>query len=350
MKKQLIECVPNFSEGRDLNKIRQITDSIEQIRGIRLLHADRGETVNRTVVTFAGDPARVCEAAFQAIRTASRVIDMRTHHGKHPRIGATDVCPLVPVSNISMKETVDYAYALGYRVGRELSIPGYFYESAALNPARKNLSDCRKGEYEGLKKKLADPEWTPDFGPQEFNPKTGAIVIGARNYLIAYNINLNTRSATVAHNIACEIREKGRLKRMINNTEGEIKDITGMPEYIPGILKYVKGMGWYISEYGIAQISLNLTDFLKTPMHVVFEEACRQAEKYGVRVTGSEVIGLVPLKAILDAGRYFLQKTGQNTDQSEKIIIKTAIESLGLDNLVKFNPAEKILEYVLLER
>ncbi|MFN2126275.1 MAG: glutamate formimidoyltransferase, partial [Anaerolineales bacterium] len=287
MKKQLIECVPNFSEGRDSDKIRQITDSIAKVKGVNLLNIDPGKATNRTVVTFIGDPEAVIEAAFRAIKKASEVIDMRLHHGEHPRMGATDVCPLVPVSNISMEEVVEYAHTLGYRVGEELGIPGYYYEYAAKVPARRNLAYCRSGEYEGLRKKLQEPGWEPDFGPSRFIARTGATAIGARDFLVAYNINLNTTSTRRANAIAFDIREKGRLKRKGDPLTGEIeKDKKGNPVYLPGSLKNVKGIGWYIEEYGIAQISLNLTNINETPIHIAFDEACRCAEARGIRVTG----------------------------------------------------------------
>ena len=348
MKRQLIECVPNFSEGRDKDKIKQITDSIAKIKGVKLLNVDPGKATNRTVVTFIGDPESVIEAAFRGIKKAGEIIDMRLHHGEHPRMGATDVCPLVPISNISMEEVVEYAHALGYRVGAELGIPGYYYEYAAKLTRRRNLAYCRSGEYEGLKKKLNEPEWEPDFGPSHFNPKTGATAIGARDFLIAYNINLNTTSTRRANAIAFDIREKGRIKRTGDPLTGEIvRNKKGDPVYIPGSLKHVKGIGWYIEEYGIAQLSLNLTNIIETPIHVAFDEACKCAEKRGIRVTGSELIGLVPLDAILDAGRYFLKKQKRSLGIPEHEIIKIAIKSLGLNDLAPFEPKERIIEYML---
>ena len=348
MKRQLIECVPNFSEGRDKNKIKQITDSIAKIKGVKLLNIDAGKATNRTVVTFIGDPESVIEAAFRGIKKASEIIDMRLHHGEHPRMGATDVCPLVPISNISMEEVVEYAHALGYRVGAELGIPGYYYEYAAKKPERRNLAYCRSGEYEGLKKKLIEPEWEPDFGAAQFNAKTGATAIGARDFLIAYNINLNTTSTRRANAIAFDIREKGRIKRTGDALTGEIvKNKKGDPVYIPGSLKHVKGIGWYIEEYGIAQLSLNLTNIIETPIHIAFDEACKCAEKRGIRVTGSELIGLVPLDSMLDAGRYFLKKQKRSLGIPEHEIIRIAIKSLGLDDLAPFDPEERIIEYML---
>lgn len=331
-----------------MEKIQQITDSIAKVKGIQLLNVDPGKATNRTVVTFIGDPESVIEAAFHGIKKASEVIDMRLHHGEHPRMGATDVCPLVPISDITMEEVVEYAHALGYRVGAELGIPGYYYEYAAKMPARRNLASCRSGEYEGLKKKLQDPAWQPDFGPARFNARTGATAIGARDFLVAYNINLNTTSTRRANAIAFDIREKGRIKRRGDALSGEIeKDKKGNPVYMPGKLKYVKGIGWYIEEYGIAQLSLNLTNINETPIHIAFDEACRAAEARGIRVTGSELIGLVPLKAMLDAGRYFLRKQQRSLGIPDEEIIKIAVKSLGLEDLAPFNPKERIIEYML---
>lgn len=348
MKNKIIECVPNFSEGRNLTVIKQITDSISKIKGVKLLNVDPGKATNRTVVTFVGDPEAVIEAAFRSIKKASEVIDMRTHYGEHPRMGATDVCPLVPISNIDMEEVVEFAHLLGYRVGEELGIPGYYYEYAAKQKARQNLAYCRTGEYEGLKKRLVDPKWTPDFGPSQFNAKTGATAIGARDFLVAYNINLNTTSTRRANAIAFDIREKGRIKRKGNPITGEIiRDKSGNPESIPGSLKHVKGIGWYIEEYGISQLSLNLTNIIETPIHIAFDEACKKANDRGIRVTGSELVGLVPLKSILDAGKYFLQKQKRSIGIPENEIVRIAIKSLGLEDLAPFNPRERIIEYML---
>jgi len=295
-----------------------------------------------------GDPGSVIEAAFLGIKKASEVLDMQTHSGEHPRMGATDVCPLIPISNITMEETAKYAHKLGKRVGDELGIPGYFYENAALTPEKTNLAFCRQGEYEGLKKRLADPSWAPDFGPAEFNAKSGATAIGARDFLVAYNINLNTTSTRRANAIAFDIRERGRVKRKSNPLTGEIiRDKNGNPEYIPGSLKSVKGIGWYIDEYGIAQLSLNLTNISITPIHIAFEEASRKAEARGIRVTGSELVGLVPLNAMLDAGKYFLRKQKRSLGVSESELIKIAVKSLGLEDLGPFNPEERIIEYML---
>lgn len=346
----IVECVPNFSEGRDAHKIRQIADQIEKVKGVRLLGIDSGKSTNRTVMTFVGDPEPVIEAAFRAIRKAGEVIDMRYHRGEHPRMGATDVCPLVPISGISMEETVDYARRLGTRVGEELGIPGYYYEYAAIHSYKKNLSDCRAGEYEGLAKKIQDARWKPDFGPDVFNPKTGATVIGARDFLVAFNINLNTTSTRRANSVAFDIREKGRIKRSGNPLTGDIiRDADGQPVYVPGSLPSVKAIGWYIEEYGIAQISMNLTNLNVTPIHLAFNEACVRAESHGLRVTGSELIGLVPLKAMTDAGRYFLHKQRRSLGVPEEELVRTAVRSLGLNELAPFKPEERIIEYLLRE-
>jgi glutamate formiminotransferase/formiminotetrahydrofolate cyclodeaminase len=346
--KQIIECVPNFSEGRDHNIIKQITDEIESVEGAKLLDVDPGKATNRTVVTFVGDPGSVMEAAFRAVRMASRVIDMSRHKGEHPRFGATDVCPLVPVSNISMDEVVVLARKLAERIGNELEIPVYCYENAAFKKERKNLANVRSGEYEGLKKKLEDPEWKPDFGPAEFNPGTGAVAVGARDFLVAYNINLNTTSTRRANAIAFDIREKGRVKRKEKSLTGEVvKDEKGNAIYQPGSLKAVKAIGWYIKEYGIAQISINLTNISITPIHIAFDEVCKRAEARGIRVTGSEMVGLVPLKAMLDAGRYFLKKQQRSVGVPDKELIRIAVKSLGLNDLYEFKPEEKIIEYMI---
>ncbi len=346
--KKLIECVPNFSEGKDMTVIRQITDEIETVEGVKLLDVDPGAATNRTVVTFVGTPDAVIEAAFRAVKKAAQVIDMSKHKGEHPRMGATDVCPLVPVSNITMDETVEYARKLAQRIGEELEIPIYCYENAAFKPERRNLATCRSGEYEGLPDKLTNPEWKPDFGPARFNAKTGATAVGARDFLVAYNINLNTTSTRRANAIAFDIRERGRVKREGNPLTGKIvKDEHGKKVYIPGTLKSVKGIGWFIEEYGIAQISLNLTNISITPVHVAFEEACKKADERGIRVTGSELVGLIPLKAMLDAGKYFLRKQNRSLGISEEEIIKIAVKSLGLDDLKPFNPKEKIIEYMI---
>jgi len=350
---QLIECVPNFSEGNDLNIIKQITDEIEAVAGVRLIDVDPGKATNRTVVTFVGTPDEVCEAAFRAIEKAAQLIDMQKHHGAHPRFGATDVCPLVPVANISMDETIEYARRLAARVGNVLGIPVYCYEFAATETKRKNLANCRAGEYEGLREKLSSSDWLPDFGPTEFTDsvaKSGATAIGARNFLVAYNINLNTTSVRRANSIAFDIREKGRVKREGKSLAGEIvKDQNGNPIYEPGLLKCVKGIGWYIEEYGIAQLSFNLTDISVTSVHEVFEAACQRANARGLRVTGSELVGVIPLQAMLDAGKYFLKKQQRSTGIADTEIIKIAVKSLGLDDLKPFDPKKKIIEYLLEE-
>ena len=346
MKKQLIECVPNISEGRDQAIIQEIASVVETVDGVRLLNVDHGKATNRTVITFVGAPQPVIDAAFLLIRKASELIDMSKHKGEHPRFGATDVCPLVPVANISMEETVEYARKLGDRVGKELGIPGYFYENAATSEERKNLASCRAGEYEGLSKKLVDPAWKPDFGPAEFVKArtSGAIAISARDFLVAYNINLNTTSTRRANAIAFDIRERGRVKREGGKLTGKIiTDDQGNPVNIPGTLKAVKGIGWYIEEYGIAQLSLNLTNISITPVHVAFDEACEKAQERGVRVTGSELVGLIPLQAMLDAGKYFLQKQQRSTGVSEAELIKIAIKSLGLDDLKPLIQRRKLL-------
>ncbi|WP_372801992.1 glutamate formimidoyltransferase [Lutibacter sp.] len=351
MNKQLIECVPNISEGRDITKINAIANVVETVEGVKLLDVDPGKATNRTVITFVGEPENVIEAAFRLIKKASELIDMNKHSGEHPRFGATDVCPLVPISNISLEEAAKYAHKLGERVGNELGIPGYFYENAAKEEKRKNLANCRSGEYEGLKEKLVKPEWKPDFGPAEFNTsvaKSGATAISARDFLIAYNINLNTTSTRRANAIAFDIREAGRILREGNPSTGKkVLDANGEPVRIPGKLKAVKGIGWYIEEYGIAQISYNLTNISITSMHVAFDETVKAATERGLRVTGSELIGLIPLKAMLDAGDYFLRKQHRSLGISEEEKIKIAVKSLGLDDLKPFNPKEKIIEYLL---
>ena len=349
--KQLIECVPNFSEGRNMAVIKQITDCIEAIEGVRLLDVDPGKATNRTVVTFVGTPDEVLEAAFQAVKKASEVIDMRYHKGEHPRFGATDVCPLIPIAGISMEEVALYARKLAERIGNELAIPVYCYESAAFTEERRNLANNRSGEYEGLPKKLTDPHWKPDFGPAEFTDKvalTGAIAVGARDFLVAYNVNLNTTSVRRANAVAFDIREKGRPVREGNPVTGKIvKDENGEPVYKPGSLKACKAIGWFIEEYGIAQVSINLTNISITPVHVAFEEACLKAQERGMRVTGSELVGLIPLKAMTDAGKYFLRRQQRSVGVSEDELVKIAIKSLGLDDLKPFNPKEKIIEYLL---
>lgn len=350
MEKRLLECVPNISEGRDKNKIKAVTDVVETVEGVQLLDVDPGASTNRTVITFAGEPEAVIEAAFRVIKKAAEVIDMSKHSGAHPRFGATDVCPLVPISGVSMEKATELAHRLGERVGKELGIPGYFYENAARQPKRKNLAYCRQGEYEGLEK-ISQPEWKPDFGPAEFNAqvrKTGVVAISARDFLVAYNINLNTTSTRRANAIAFDIREAGRIKREGDPITGKVvTDENGEPVREPGTLKSVKGIGWYIEEYGIAQLSLNLTNISITPVHVAFEEASKSALSRGIRVTGSEIVGLIPLQAMLDAADYFLKKQERSLGIDEREKIKIAVKSMGLDDLTPFNPDEKIIEYVI---
>jgi glutamate formiminotransferase/formiminotetrahydrofolate cyclodeaminase len=350
MNKQLIECVPNFSEGRDMNVIKQITDAIESVEGVKLLDVDPGKATNRTVVTFVGEPEPVKDAAFLAMAKAKELIDMSRHSGEHPRFGATDVCPLIPVANISMEETVKHARELAERVGKELNYPIYCYESAALKPERKNLAVVRSGEYEALEGRLKKPEHTPDFGPAEFRPKTGATAVGARDFLIAYNFNLNTTSARRANSIAFDVREAGRVKREGNPITGKIvRDENGEPVRIPGSCKATKGIGWYIEEYGIAQVSMNLTDINVSPVHIVWDEIVKSATSRGIRVTGSELVGLVPKKVMIDAGKHFLRKQNRSVGVSESELIKIAVKSLGLDDLKPFDPRKKIIEYQIEE-
>ncbi len=340
MEKRIIECVPNFSEGRDMSLIKQITDMIESVEGVKLLDVDPGKDTNRTVVTFVGNPDTVAEAAFLAVKKASEVIDMSKHHGAHPRMGATDVCPFIPVSGITMEETAIVARKVAERIGNELKIPVYCYENAAYEEKRRNLANCRSGEYEGLKKKLADPGWKPDFGPAIFNEKAGATAVGARDFLVAFNVNLNTTSIRRANAIAFDVREKGR--NIINDKGEKIN--------VPGTLKSVKAIGWYIEEYGVAQISMNLTNISVTPVHIAFDEVCRKAEARGIRVTGSELVGLIPLKSILDAGKYFLEKQERSAGVSDNELIKIAVKSMGLNDIHPFNPDEKIIEFVMAEK
>ena len=349
--KRLLECVPNFSEGNNMDIIKQITDEIEAVEQVNLLDVDPGKATNRTVVTFVGEPDAVIEAAFQAVKKASELIDMSKHKGAHPRFGATDVCPLVPVSGIEMDETVEYARKLAKRIGEELHIPIYCYEYAAYEEKRRNLANNRSGEYEGLKDKLKDPEWKPDFGPTEFNAQAGATAVGARDFLVAYNINLNTTSVRRANSVAFDIREKGRVKREGGKLTGKpVLDENGEKVWEPGALKCVKGIGWYIEEYGIAQVSVNLTNISETPVHVAFDEACKSAEQRGLRVTCSELVGLIPLKGMLEAGKYFLRKQNRSTGIPEKELIKIAVKSLGLDDLYEFKPEDKIIEYKLADK
>jgi len=349
---QLIECVPNISEGRDTDIIKQVTDVIESSEGVRLLDVDPGKATNRTVITFVGEPNAVVDAAFKLIKKASELIDMSKHNGEHPRMGATDVCPMVPIANITMEETASFAHKLGERVGEELQIPVYFYENAAKSDERRNLAVVRSGEYEGLKTKLSDPDWAPDHGPAAYEKAhtTGATAISARDFLVAYNINLNTTSTRRANAIAFDVREKGRIAREGGILSGKVvKDENGNDTWTPGTLKSVKAIGWFIEEYGVAQISMNLTNINVTSIHEAFDEVCRKANDRGIRVTGSELVGLVPLQAILSAGKYFLRKQQRSTGISEAEIIKIAVKSLGLDELGPFRPEERIIEYLLKE-
>ena len=347
---RLIECVPNISEGRDSEKIKEIYSVVETVPGVKLLDVDPGSTTNRTVITFVGEPEPVIEAAFRLVKKAAELIDMSQHKGEHPRMGATDVCPLVPVSNITLEETIPYAHRLGKRLGDELGIPGYFYEEAATAEERKNLAHCRKGEYEGLSK-LSEPEWKPDFGPAEFSSaakKTGATAVGVRDFLVAYNINLNTTSTRRANAIAFDIREAGRIKREGDLPGGKVlKDEHGEPLRQPGTLKSVKGIGWYIEEYGVAQLSLNLTNINVCSVHRAFDEASEKAAARGVRVTGSEIVGLIPKKVLIDAAHHYLDKQNRSHGISEAEKIKIAVKSMGMDDLTPFNPEEKVIEYMI---
>ncbi len=340
---KLVECVPNFSEGRDQEKIRAIVREIESVPGVKLLDVDPGESTNRTVVTFIGGPDEVKEAAFRAIAKAAEVIDMRGHKGAHSRIGATDVCPFVPVSGVTTEDCVRLAEELGSRVAHELGIPVYLYEAAARKPERRNLATVRTGEYEGLAEKFKDPRWAPDFGQPVVNPKSGATVIGVREFLIAYNINLNTRDRKLAHEIALSLRESGRVKR--DKDGNAVRDKRGHTVKVPGKFKEIKSVGWYIEDYGLAQISVNFTNYKVTPVHVVFDEARRLAGKLGLRVTGSELVGLIPKEALLMAGRYYLDEQGKSPGVPEEELIRTAVRSLGLNDVSPFDPAKKIIEY-----
>jgi glutamate formiminotransferase / formiminotetrahydrofolate cyclodeaminase len=341
----LIECVPNFSEGRDMSIIKQITDEVEKTEGVRLLDVDPGKATNRTVVTFVGHPKAVIEAAFHAIKKAAELIDMSKHTGEHPRMGATDVCPLIPISGISMKETAAYAHELGKRVGDSLQIPVFMYESAATKPERKNLATIRAGEYEGMAAKLKDPKWYPDYGTNTFNERAGATVIGARDFLVAYNVNLNTTSVRRANSVAFDVRENGRIKT--DDKGKNILDASGEPVRIPGACKSVKAIGWYIEEYGIAQISMNLTNINETPLHIAFDECCKSAQSRGLRVTGSELVGLVPKSVLIDVGKHFLKQQKRSVGVSEKELIHIAVRTLGLDELSPFDPSKKVIEYLL---
>ena len=351
MQKRIIECVPNFSEGRNAEIIKQITDVIDAAKGVKLLDVDPGEATNRTVVTFVGEPEAVCDTAVAAIKRATELIDMRQHKGAHPRMGACDVCPLIPVSGITLEECAELARALAKRIAEEVNVPTYCYEAAAFKPERRNLAVCRAGEYEALPEKMMDPERKPDFGARPYDEgvaKSGATAVGARDFLVAVNYNLNTTSTRRANAIAFDVREKGRPMREGNPIVGKImKDENGNTIMKPGTLKACKAIGWFIEEYGIAQVSMNMTNLSITPLHVAFDEVCRAAEARGVRVTGAEIVGLVPKSALVDAGRHFLRKQNRSTGLPERELVRIAIESMGLSNLKPFNPDEKIVEYIL---
>ncbi len=348
---RIIECVPNFSEGRDQTVIKSITDTIESIKGIKLLDVDPGEATNRTVVTFVGEPEAVVEAAFQSVKRAAELIDMRNHHGAHPRMGATDVCPLIPIAGITLEECAELSRKLAKRISDELDIPTYCYEAAAFTPERKNLAICRAGEYEALPEKMNHPGKAPDFGDRPFDEKaarTGATAVGARDFLIAVNFNLNTTSTRRANAIAFDVREKGRPMREGGKITGKpLKDENGNTIMQPGTLKGTKAIGWFIDEYGIAQVSMNITDISATPLHVAFDEVCRAAQARGLRVTGTEIVGLVPKRTLIEAGRYFLHKQQRSTGISESEIIRMAVKSMGLDELSPFKPEEKVVEYMI---
>jgi len=343
--KRVLECVPNFSEGEDAKVIQQIADAIAAVEGVKLLNVDPGKSTNRTVITFAGEPEAVIEGAFQGFKIASELIDMRKHKGEHPRMGATDVCPLVPISGITVEEAVKYAHILAERVGRELNIPVYLYEYAAQSPQRKSLADIRAGEYEGFEHKILLPEWKPDYGPQDFNAVSGQSVIGVRDILIAYNVNLNTTSVRRANSVAFDVREAGRVQTDANGKT--LKDADGNPLRTPGTLKHVRAIGWYIEEFGFAQVSMNLTNTRETPLHIAFDETEKSCIRRGIRVTGSEIVGLVPKQALIDAGKFFLQKQNRSVGLPERELIRIGIKSLGLDELYPFDPQKKVIEYVL---
>ena len=349
--KQLIECVPNISEGRDMNIINQVTAEIEKVEGVKLLDVDPGQTTNRTVITFVGEPEQACEAAFRVVKKAAELIDMRQHHGAHPRQGATDVCPLIPVSNITMEETVEYAHKLAERIGNELQIPIYCYENAAKLSERRNLAYCRTGEYESLSTRLGTDQWKPDYGPNAWNDhtaQTGATQVGARDFLVAINYNLNTTSTRRANAIAFDVREKGRPMREGGKPSGKpMKDENGKTIMIPGTLKGTKAIGWYIEDYGIAQVSMNITSIKVAPVHLCFDEVCRCAQNRGLRVTGCEIVGLIPKSVLIDAGKYYLAKQKRSLGVSEDEIMKVAVKSMGLDDLKPFNPKEKVIEFLI---
>jgi len=335
---RILECVPNFSEGRNMESINQIAAAIASVKGVKLLHIDSGKAANRTVITFAGDPDQIVEAAFRGAHKATEVIDMTRQNGEHPRFGAMDVCPLIPVAGITMEETIVYARKLGKRIGEELGINVYSYGYAAFMKERESLSFCRSGQYEGLPAKLQKPEWKPDYGPVIFNARSGASAIGARDFLVAYNVNLDTTSVRIAKDIAGEIRESGKVWKEEEKVQ---------PSNIRGSLKAVKAIGWYIEEFGFAQVSMNLTNINETPLHTAFESVCKRAEAYGVKVTGSEIVGMVPLKSLLDAGVYFFEKQNLSADVPYNALLKMAISSLGLSQLYEFKPDEKVIEMVL---
>ncbi|MBS1715548.1 MAG: glutamate formimidoyltransferase [Armatimonadetes bacterium] len=348
MSRPLVECVPNFSEGRDESVIRAIAEAVRSVDGVRLLDVDPGQATNRTVYTFVGPPEPVVEAAVRAAKAGCALIDMSKHHGEHPRFGALDVCPLVPIADITMDETVEWSKTLARRLGEEAGLSVYLYERSSVQDHRRNLADVRAGEYEGLEEKLRQPGWTPDFGPSAFQPKTGATAVGARPILVAYNVNLNTTSTRRANAVAFDIRERGRVKRHGDPLVGDVvRDENGEPIYEPGALKNVKAIGWFIEEYGVAQVSINLTDIVETPLHKVFDEACDRAQARGMRVTGSELVGLVPLSCLLEAGRFFLKKQQRSTGVSDSELIKIAVKSMGLDELGPFDPQRKVIEYAM---
>ncbi len=346
----LLECVPNFSEGRDEETLDGIRRAVQSVEGVHLLGVDAGRATNRTVVTFVGAPEAVVEAAVRTARVAAERIDMRRHQGEHPRFGGLDVCPLVPVSGITMEETIAWAHRLARRLGEEVGLTVFCYERAATRPERRSLADVRAGEYEGLEKRLADPAWAPDYGPRAFSARTGATAVGARDFLVAFNANLNTTSTRRANAIAFDVRERGRVKRDPPLTGAVVKDAKGQPVWEPGSLRAVKAIGWYIEEYGICQISMNLTDLSITPVHVAFEEVCRRAEARGVRVTGAELVGLVPLRAMLDAGRYFLEKQHRSIGVSDRELVRIAVRSMGLGELEPFEAEQRIVEYAIRDR
>lgn len=351
MAQKLIECVPNFSEGNNMEVIKKITDEIESVEGVKLIDVDPGATTNRTVVTMVGTPEEVCEAAFKAVKKASELIDMSKHKGAHPRFGATDVCPLVPVANITMEEVIEYAHKLAERIGAELEIPIYCYEFAAKEEKRRNLANSRAGEYEAVKDRIGTEEWKPDFGPAEWNAKvakSGVTAVGARNFLVAINYNLNTTSTRRANSVAFDVREKGRVKREGDPVTGKVVlDENGNKVWTPGTLKGTKAIGWFIEEFGIAQVSMNITDISVTPIHVAYEEVFEKAAKRGMRVTGAEVVGVVPKQALIDAGKHYLKLQNRSTGIPEKEIIKIAVKSMGLDDLYPFEPEKKVIEYML---